>query len=199
MDNELENQDALNLEGDQDTTLENESGDDGEKLAKTQEYAKNQKIRAEKAEAELKKFKSQQKPETLAPKTEEPKSNEPDLVEKLEKVILKTEGITNPDDMKFVLGEANRLKIPVDEILQEDYVKTRLKSAQTQREAEAGMPGGSGKGSGGSAKNTVEYWVDRKKADGTYETPADRELAGKVIDARINKDKANQMFSELEP
>jgi hypothetical protein len=198
MENELENQDALNPEGVQDTTPEIESTDTPtlEDYNKTKEYAKNQKIRAEKAEKELKTFKANQPKETETPKNEEKKSNEPDYAERLEKVVLKTEGVTHPDDQKFVLDMAKRLKLSVDEVLQEDYVKAKLKSANIQREAESGMPSGSGK-AGGTAKNSVDYWVDRVKSDGTFETPDDPELAKQVIEKRISKhEKANQ-FDEI--
>jgi len=76
MENELENQDSLNLEETQDSNLENESEEESveslkEKLSKSEEYAKNQKIRAEKAEKALKQVKPVEKvKETETPKNE---------------------------------------------------------------------------------------------------------------------------------
>lgn len=196
MEDEIVTQDT-NLEGDQDTTPEIESTDTPtiEDFTKSQEYAKNQKIRAEKAERENKELKAKlSKPETETPKNDEIKSNEPDYA-KL--AFLKGEGVTNPDDQKLVQDEANRLKLPLTDVLGMEHIKSKLKSAQSQREAEAGMPSGSGKGSGGSAKNSVDYWVDKKNADGTYATPEDQELAGKVIEARMKKEGNANKFSEL--
>jgi len=191
----MENQDALNLEGDQDTNLENEGSDNNEELVKTKEYAKNQKIRAEKAEQELKFLRSKIKEtsETETPKNEEKKqSNEPDYA-KL--AFLETKGVSHPDDQKIVQDEANRLNLPLTDVLGMEHIKTKLKSAQLQREAEIGMPSGSGKSSG-SAKNSVDYWIDRKKADGSYDTPPDIALANQVIDARMKRDVEGNKFSD---
>jgi len=191
MEEEIVTQDT-NLEGDQDTTPETESTPTLEDFNKTQEYAKNQKIRAEKAEKELKAFKAQQQKETETPKKEE--SNEPDYAKE---AFLEQRGVAHPDDKKVVYDEAKRLNLPLTDVLGMEHIKSKLKVAQTQREAESGMPSGSGKGGGGGAKNSVDYWVDRKKADGTYETPEDTELAGKIIAARIKKEEASHKFSEI--
>jgi hypothetical protein len=194
-----ENQDALNLESDQDTTLENESGDDGEKLAKANEYARNQKIRAEKAEAELKKFKSQPKPETETPKNEESKSNEPDYTKKLVvKTYLKSEGIEHPDDQNLILDEAKRLKMEdnLDELVKMDYIQSKLKANKEKRDVADAMPSGKGK-SGSDFKSDVDYWVERRNPDGTYQTPEDTELAGKVIEARVRKEKSGSQFEPI--
>lgn len=188
MDNEImDEQESLNPEGEQDT-LEPEIGSDVvEKLTKAEELAKNQKIRAEKAEAELKRLKAE------SAKPNEIKSNEPD--ERIDKLTLRSEGITNPDDQKIVLDEAKRLKLPVEEVASMEHIKSRLKTAQAQREAESGMPEGKGK-AGGSSKNTVEYWMNKTKSDGTYDTPDDLELANEVINARIKQHEKQNTFSD---
>lgn len=188
MDNEnMDEQESLNPEGEQ-GTLEPEIGSDVvEKLTKAEELAKNQKIRAEKAEAELKRLKAE------SAKPNEIKSNEPD--ERIDKLTLRSEGITNPDDQKIVLDEAKRLKLPVEEVASMEHIKSRLKTAQAQREAESGMPEGKGK-AGGSSKNTVEYWMNKTKSDGTYDTPDDLELANEVINARIKQHEKQNTFSD---
>ena len=184
MENFEDNQESLNSGGDQDANLE--SGDDsaGEELAKAKEYAQNQKIRAEKAERELKALKGKTMETETPKKEEEQKSNEPDYA-KL--AFLETKGVLHPDDQKMVQEEANRLKLPLTDILGMEHIKSKLKTAKTQREAEDGMPSGTGKPSG-AAKNTVDYWVDRKKADGSYDTPEDLELAEQVIQKRMRKE-----------
>jgi len=207
------NQDALDPEGNQDTlnpeenldsndldSQKNESSDDSgktevkpEEVAKLQEYAKNQKIRAEKAEKELKALKAKLK-ESETPKNsdEQEKSNEPDYAKE---AFLEIKGIKHPDDKKLVYDEAKRLNLPLSDVLQMEHIQAKLKKAQEQREAEAGMPQGSGK-SGGVTKGDVEYWIDRKNPDGTYATPDDLELAEKVIEARIKRDQEKNKFSE---
>lgn len=192
LDEEMDNQDALEPESEQDTTPEPEFDDVSEKLSKAEEVAKNQKIRAEKAEAELKKLKAETAKQE--PKKEE-KSNEPDYTERMDKLTLKSEGITNPDDIKTVLNEAKRLKLPIEEVVSMEHIQAKLKTAKAQREAEDGMPSGKGKTSG-SNKTTVDYWVDKKKADGTFDTPDDLELAQKVIDARLKQHAKQNMFAD---
>ncbi len=59
MEDELENIDSLDDDETLDSNQENEDFDEGnEELTKAQEIAKNQRIRAEKAEAELKNLES---------------------------------------------------------------------------------------------------------------------------------------------
>lgn len=161
-------------------------------LTKAQKAYESQKIRAEKAEAELKKLKAESE---KAESTETPKndqSNEPDYARL---AYLKAEGITHPDDQKAIQDEAARLKLPLTDVLQMEHMQIKLKNAKDQREAEAGMPDGSGQSSGGP-KNTVEHWINKKNPDGTYQTPDDQELAEKVIDARLKQETVGKMFSE---
>jgi hypothetical protein len=137
---------------------------------------------------------AEEKPETKTNTSNTP--NEPDYAKKIDKLTLKSEGYTNPDDQKFIFDEAERLKLPVDEIIQMDYIKSKLATAKTQREAEEGMPKGRGN-SNSKAKGDVDYWLaKRPKADGTFETPEDPELATKVINARISKETSKNKFSE---
>jgi len=192
MTDELDNQSASETEGELDTNLENGTEltvDDYNKMKTSYE---SQKVRAEKAERELKEFKSKQEKPT--PKNDEPQSNEPDYA-KL--AFLETKGLTHPDDQKIVQDEAKRLNLPLTEILGMEHIKSKLSSAKSQREAEDGMPSGSGKGSSGVSKNTVDYWVNRKNPDGTYQTPEDTELAGKVIAARIKSEESKSMFEPI--
>ena len=154
-----------------------------EDLTKAQQVAENQKIRAEKAEKELKDLKG--KVETETPK-KETKSNEPDYA-KL--AYLNGEKVVNSDDQKMVMDEAERLKLPLTDILAMKHIKAQLKDAKDQRSAEDGSPKGKGK-SGGSGQQDVDYYL----AKGT--TPSDPDLANKVINARMQKETNSSKFSE---
>jgi hypothetical protein len=113
----------------------------------------------------------EEKPEIKTKETNTP--NEPDY-DKI--AFMEQRGLTHPDDQKFAQDEAIRLKMPLTDILGMEYVKDKLKTAKTQREAEEGMPKGRGN-SNGKTKGDVDYWLaKRPKADGTYETPEDTEL-----------------------
>lgn len=131
-------------------------------------------------------------PEAKPENPEAKKSDEPDYG-KL--AYLKAEGVSHPDDRKVVLEESKRLNLPIDEVLGMEHIKSRLKEAKNQREAENGMPeGGHGKSSGN--KNSVEYWINKKDKNGNYETPQDTELANQVIDARVRAEQSRNMFSD---
>ena len=188
----LENETPTN-EGEQDTIPETElENKTAEELVKAKEIAENQKIRAEKAEAELKRLKQEKQTpknqlETETPKNDE-KSNEPDYA-KL--AWLNSNKVEHPDDQKIVMDEAKRLKLPLTDVLNMEHIKSKLKDASDQREAETGAPKGKGK-SGGSSSQDVEYHL----AKGT--TPDDLELAEKVIDARMKQEtNANKFSDEL--
>jgi len=171
-------------EENQDKNQENE-GQQIKRLRKERDTYKAQKAHwKKKAEAKV-----EEKPKA---KAKEEKSNEPDYA-KL--AFLKGEKVDNSDDIKLVLDEAERLKLPLTDILNMKHIKSQLKDNKDQREAEGGSPKGKGK-SGGSASSEVDYWIDKKNPDGTYKTPEDQELAGKVINARIKKEESKNMFSE---
>lgn len=185
-------------EGGQDTNPETESSPEPDELAKTKEAYENQKIRAEKAEKELKdlKAKESQTPkkqgEAETPKKEE-ESNEPDYAKE---AFLEQRGVQHADDKKIVYDEANRLKLPLTDILGMEHIKTKLKSASEQREAEAGMPDSKGKPSG-SNKGSEDYWIDRKNKDGSFQNPKDPELHQKVIKKRMEKEQKGNEFDPI--
>jgi len=175
-----------NPEEEQQPNAENESEETNEDLDKAKEYGENQKVRAEKAEKKLKALEA--KKETETPKKEEAKekSNEPDYA-KL--AFLEGKKVVNADDQKLVLDEAERLKLPLTDILNMQHIKTQLKDAHDQREAKSGSPKGKGK-----AGSTGQHDVDHHLAKGT--TPEDVEEAKKVIDARMKSDKSSGHYDD---
>ena len=134
-----------------------------------------------------------EKPTKADPKPIEPKkSNEPDYAKI---AFLNGKGIEHSDDQKLVQDEAERLKMPLTDILEMEHIKSKLKGNKDERESQAGMP--KGKGRSGGTTQDVDYWLSKpQKKDGTYETPDDSELATKVINARITKQEKGQMFSD---
>ena len=113
-------------------------------------------------------------------------SNEPDYA-KLG--YLEAKGIQHPDDQKIVMDEANRLKLPLTDVLQMDHIKNRLASNNDARVSQDGMPKGKGR-KGGASKGDVEYYLQHPD-----EVPEDLELHNKVIDARLKKESSSNMFS----
>ena len=134
-----------------------------------------------------------QKPEAKPEAELKPQSNEPDYAKI---AFLEQRGLTHPDDQKLVQDEAARLKLPLTDILNMGHIKSQLETIKDQREAMAGMPKGRGKAGGGATQQDVDYWIDQKNPDGTFKTPDDPALAEKVIEARINKEKQGNKFSD---
>jgi|TARA_R100000049_G_C1950050_1_gene97214 hypothetical protein len=188
-------------------TPKNETGDDQpndqdestEEKDPLKDYDQ-QRIRAEKAESETKKLKAQlaqkeEKSETSETPKNEEQSNKSD--DRIDKLTLKSEGISNADDQAMVIKEATRLKMSVEEVMGEDHIKSRLKKLATQRDAEAGMPDESGKPSGG-VKGSVDYWMDKKVSPNSEELalPKDRKLKLEVINARMDKERRKREFPD---
>lgn len=182
MADELDTSESLNTDGELDTNLD-ESEATVEDLAKAKELANNQKIRAEKAERELKELKA--KSEKPTPKNDETQSNEPDYAKM---AFLEAKDVKHLEDQKLVMDEAKRLKLPLTDILGMEHIKSKLKDSKDQREAQDGAPRGKGK-SGGNSAQDVEYHL----AKGT--TPDDLELAEKVIEARMKQEQGASKFS----
>ena len=189
-----ENLDSLN-EGNENADSQNgEQGENLDALKKVKEELseKNKQLfeRAKKAEGDLKELKA--KYPDKKPELDNSQSDEPDYA-KL--AFLEQRGLNHPDDQKLVQDEAKRLKLPLTDILGMGHIKSQLETAKDQREAKAGMPKGRGD-AGGKTQGDVDYWVSQKNPDGTFKTPEDTDLAEKVIEARIKKDKNQNMFSD---
>jgi hypothetical protein len=190
MENEIENGDSLNAETDEQELESDSSLEDVSALKeKVDELSgKNRQLfeRAKKAEGFEKNNEGHwvktQRPDLL-PK---PQSNEPDYAKI---AFLETKGFNHPDDQKWIQDEANRLKLPLTDILQMEHAKSKLQIAKDQRESQAGMPKGRGSASG-KTQNDIDYWLAKG------ETPDDQELGQKVIEARIQKEKQGSKFSD---
>lgn len=109
--------------------VEGEEKQENEELTKAQELAKNQKIRAEKAEAELKRLKSE-------PKQEKATSQEDDLSPKDWMYLAKAD--VHDDDLDRVVKFAKLEGITVQEALKHSDLKAILASrAEARKTAEA--------------------------------------------------------------
>jgi hypothetical protein len=183
-----ENVDSQNDAGEVETPEEETTTEDShEEREELTEREKQFLARAKKAESKLKEIKSskgEDKPELKQPNKNQ---DEPDYARL---AFLEQRKISHPDDQKMVVDEAARLKLPLTDILGMDYIKSRLKNAQDQRESQEAIPRGKGRSSG-NTKNDVDYWIANGK------TPDDVELAEKVIDARMKKDTSQSMFAEI--
>jgi len=121
-----EDQDSKNLDEDQDSNLDNDTTDNSnEELTKAQEIAKNQRIRAEKAEKELKALKAQPaKTETETPKKE---------IEGLSLRDVRALQDVHDDDVETITDWAKFKGITIAEAKKSPHIQTLLKTSQEER------------------------------------------------------------------
>ena len=114
-------------------------------------------------------------------------SNEPDYGRI---AYLNSAQVSHPDDQKLVLDEANRLKLPLTDVLQMEHIQSKLKVTKATRDSQAGMPNGSGRVAG-ATRSDVEYYLENPN-----EHPEDPQLAYKVIDAKMKRETDSNKFSK---
>lgn len=164
---------------DEETVVEETTEEETVTLSKAEYEKLNQTL------GSLKKEVKTYKKETEAPQKE---SNEPDYA-KLG--YLNSVQVTHPDDQRAVIDEANRLKLPLTDVLQMEHMKARLQANDNQRTAENGSPSGSGR-KGGAGKGDVDYYLANPD-----QVPTDLKLHNEVIDARIKRETEGNMFSQV--
>ena len=160
--------------------------------AETQEVKDDALLKAEQKIVELKKenkaLKGTKEPESTVetkPETSD-KSDEPDYAKI---AFLNQKGVEHLDDVKIVQDEADRLKLPLTDVLEMEHIKAKLQVNKDQRNAQAGMPSGKGT-TGATGQRDVDYWLQKGGL------PEDQELASKVVEARMKKDDSQKMFSD---
>jgi hypothetical protein len=142
-------------EGSEGTDQETEEAPE---LAKARKVAEDQRKRAEKAEAELKKLKGPGK-ESRAPNKDGKGLSDEDSTrlarseERSERAALRSMGITHPEDIQYVRDAAKRLGIDVEEAAEDEFIKARLERKQAVRKTKEATPDPSRRG-GSQARNT---------------------------------------------
>ncbi len=106
------------------------------------------------------------------PTQETPTSNETDgkLLEKLERIALRTAGVTHQDDIELAQKTAKKWGVDIDQLLEDSDFKVKLERQQTDRANVTATSDIKGSGNApSSTKSTSEYWL----AKGVPPTPAD--------------------------
>jgi len=200
MANEIENTDSTN--GDENNDSENvENADDSqeldgealqEKLAEVSDKNKQLFERAKKAETERKQLQEQLKklssPEEAKEDESSSKSDEPDYARL---AFLNSQEVTHPDDQKLVSDEANRLKLPLTDVLAMEHMKTKLVENRNQRASQDAMPDGKAR-KGSTTRSDVDYYIEHPD-----EVPEDLELHNKVIDQKMKSQTEGNKFSKI--
>jgi hypothetical protein len=183
MENEIVNADTPNGETGAEEVQTTEAPAHEVDVAKLQETNKQLYERAKKAEAEAKELRSK----TTA------QSPKPDIydTDRLDRLELTATGVKNPDDQKLVLDEAKRLKLPISEIANMEYMQAKLKANQEARDVKDGLPNGTRR-AGTMSKQDVEYYLANPD-----KRPDNQELAEKVLSAKQAREKSTNQFSDM--
>jgi hypothetical protein len=157
-----------------------ESTENLEQIRKDAKAFKDQKLRAEKAEARVKELEGKGK-EKVTPKTNDQDNSAltqevARANERATRAELRTMGITHADDLKVVMDAAKQLGIDPTEAAERPYVKAEIESKRDARKTSAATPS-PGKGAGGSNTN-VSSLADKVAAGAAL--PSDPALAEKV-------------------
>lgn len=145
-----------------------EPAEDLEQIRKDAKAFHDQKKRAEKAEADLKKLRGQAAPT--------PGALSPDAEARITRSELFALGIKDTEEQKFVTDAAKRLGISVYEAANDELVAARLDKMREAKKTKDATPSPS-RGSGGGTANITKL---AEKALSTGELPTDPELKAKV-------------------
>lgn len=115
------------------------------------------------------------------------------LLERVEKMALRTAGITHEDDIDLARRTAKKWNIDLEEVLLDDDFKVKLEKQQNARanvQATSKVRGGAGTS---QAKNTPEYWI-AKGAPPTTEDVPDRKTRATIARAFLSNKKSSKTF-----
>jgi hypothetical protein len=121
-------------------------------------------------------------------KGDKPKPGELDRVDR---AVLRTEKITDAKEIELVQSWMKDTGKTVEQILENKHFLNDLKDLRELEASDDATPEGK-KRAGGSARNTVEYWI----AKGELPPASEPELRTKVVNAKMAQKKAVSNFSD---
>jgi len=190
------NQEDAELLEEFDEATDKELEEAGEDPAKLKEIIKartatRQRLyaRAKKAEADAKALKEKGE-KGPAPKQQKGSSKEVTEFDYGQEAYLLAKGIEGDEERQFLLSEMNSTGKGLRDILGFNYVKEQLKTIADDRSAQAAMPKGKVNRGGQSARDTVEYWIDRGELPPVEQV----ELRRKVVHEKIARDSHRNKF-----
>lgn len=165
-------------EGNEQTETVNLSKSEYEKLNQTLGSLKRELKDYKKAKEETKETPTNQKPDDA-------------ILQRVEKLALKTAGIDHSDDVELARKTAQKWGMDLEDVLSDEDFKVKLEKQQAARANVAATSNVRGSTQGNSqAKNTPEYWM----AKGTPPTPTDvpdRKIRQSIISAFLKEAKGN--------
>lgn len=143
---------------------------------------------------ELKDFKKpKEESQKETPKTNSnPEENNP-LIAKLERLSLKTAGITHPDDVEFAKETAKKWGMDIDELIIDEDFQVKLAKNQNARENVQATSGVRGQAGSSQAKFTPEYWIAKGTPPSANDVP-DRKTRAKIARTMMASAKSSKTF-----
>ena len=133
------------------------------------------------------------KPKETSQETVKNQPEESVLLQKLERMSLRSAGITEAEDIELARNTAKKWGVDIDEVLADEDFKIKLERQQTARnnvQATSKVRGGAGTS---QAKNTPEYWIAKGTPPTTADVP-DRKTRAKIAIAMVASAKNTKQF-----
>lgn len=129
------------------------------------------------------------------PPTAEPKPDAKDGKGELDygqQAFLNSLDIKEDDEQELARSIMEDTGKTLKDVVKSNYFKSELKDLRDEKAAADALP--SSKRTGQSSPSSVEYWI--AKGQLPPNTPENRELRQKVVDARIKKEEGGSVFSK---
>lgn len=181
-------------EGEVDTTNnkgEGENGADTVSIPKAEYDKLNQTLGSLKREVkDLKKPKDDSEKETSKTNA---KPDDNRLLDRVEKMALKTAGLSHQDDIELARNTAKKWNVDLEDVLEDVDFQTKLTRQQTARsnaEATSNIKGSAGTS---QTKFTPEYWIAKGTPPSREDVP-DRKARAKIVRALLASQKSSKKF-----
>lgn len=159
--------------------------------AKAQELegiAKRRATKLEKVKAKL----GAMETELTTFKAQKPQDKKTDGLDYAQKAYLKSSGI-NADEFGIVENIVKETGKDIDSVLGSKYFQSELKDFRDKKAVENAIPQTPSR-NGSPASNQVDYWL-AKGHELPPNTPENRELRGKIVEARYQREKYQSQFT----
>lgn len=178
----MENEEDLNLEID----LDEEEAEEETPEAKPKESDEAKLARLERQAKQLKKrLGVEEKP------AKKEVSENKDGLDRIDKMILRSEGIKSEDEMSLVQEFMKDTGKDVEQILESRAFKAELKALREEKATEDALPRGT-KRSSNTAKSSVDYWL----AKGELPPASEVQLRREVVNAKMKQIESRSQFSD---
>ena len=123
------------------------------------------------------------------------KPEKKDGFDRTDKAFLLANGI-KASEYDFVLErQGKHLFETLDALVESDVFQSELKSHREEQTSKDGIPKGNKRATPTSV-DQVDHWINKEDDKGNPVLPKDRELAKKVVEARIKSEKSKSKFTD---